>query len=211
MYVATMTRPDIAYAVSSLCRYMAAPTKEHWQAAKRVLRYLAGTTNTGIVYKRGSGKARAYGDADYAADVDTRRSRSGSLIIMNGGALLWSSKLQTTVATSTCEAECGAAAAAVKGALWVRMLLGELHGAVVNMRVYCDNTAALVMMTQPTAGVSGKKHVEVAYQFVRNRVMRGDIELVFVGTEQQLADMFTKPLTAPRLVECRQAIGMGEP
>jgi hypothetical protein len=90
------------------------------------------------------------------------------------------------------------------------MLLGELTGHVQPMRVYYDNTAALVMMTQPTAGVPGKKHVEVAYQFVRNRVMRGDIDLVFVGTEEQLADMFTKPLSAPRLAECCRMIGMSE-
>jgi hypothetical protein len=89
VYAATMTRPDIAYAVGSLCRYMAAPTKEHWQVAKRVLSYLAGTASIGIIYTKGGGAAEAFGDADYAADIDTRRS--GSLVKKNGGALLWSS------------------------------------------------------------------------------------------------------------------------
>jgi hypothetical protein len=209
MYAATMTRPDIAYAVGSLCRYMAAPTKDHWLAAKRVLRYPVCSTGVGIIYRKGAGAAEAYGDADYAADVDTRRSRSGCIVLKKGGPLLRSSKLQTTVATSTCEAEYGAAAAAAKSALWTRMLLGELSGKVVPMKLHCDNTSTLVMMTQPAAGVSGKKHVEVAYQFVRNRAMRGDIEVVFVGTKEQLADMFTKPLPAPRFAECCRAIGVG--
>jgi hypothetical protein len=181
MYAATMTRPDIAYAVGSLCRYMAAPTTEHWLAAKRILRYLAGTTGIGIIYEQGSGTTKAYGDTDYAADVDTRRSQSVSIVVKNGGALLWGSKLQKTVSTPTCEAEYAASAAAAKSALWARMLLGELSGHVVPMRLHCDNSSALIMMTQPAAGVSGKKHMEAAYQFVRNRVMRGDLEVVFVG------------------------------
>jgi hypothetical protein len=183
---------------------------EHWLAAKRVLQYLAGTPSIGIVYKKGGATAEAFGDADYAADVDTRRSRSGSLVIKNGGALLWSSKLQATVSTLTCEAKYIASAASAKGALWTRMLLGELSGNVVPMRLHCDNSAALIMMTEPAAGMAGKKHVEVAYQFVRNRVMRGELEVVFVGTGEQLADMFTKPLPAPRFAECCSAIGMGE-
>jgi hypothetical protein len=162
------------------------------------------------VYSKDGGCAKAYGDADYAADTDTRRSQSGSIAVKNGGALLWGSKLQTTVVTSTCEAECAAAAVAVRSAFWTRMLLGVLTGRVEPMVVYCDNTAALVIMTQPTAGVSGKKHVEVVYQFVRNRVMRSDVRLMFVGTEEQLVDMFTKPLSAPRIAECCRLIGMGE-
>jgi hypothetical protein len=169
MYTATMTRPDIAHAAGSLCRYMAAPTTEHMLAAKRVVRYLAGTPSIGIIYKKGGDTAEGFGDANYAADVDTQRSRSGSLVMKNGGALMWSSTLQTTVATSTYEAEHIASAASAKGALWTHMLLGELSGHVVPMQLHCDNSAALIMMTQPAAGMAGKRHVEVAYQFVRNR------------------------------------------
>jgi hypothetical protein len=117
MYAATMMRPDIADAAGMLCHYMATPTKEHWQPAERILRYLAGIKKLGIVYSKDGGSAKAYGDADYASDVDTRRSQSGSIVIKTGVALLWGSKLQTTVATSTCEADCATAAVAVKNAL----------------------------------------------------------------------------------------------
>jgi hypothetical protein len=143
MYAPTMTRPDIAYAVGSLCRYMAATTTEHWLAAKRILRYLAGTTGIGIIYEQRSGTTKAYDDADYAADVDTRRSQSGSMVVKNGGALLWGSKLRKTVSTPTCEAEYAASAAAAKSALWARMLLGELSGHVVPMRLCSPHAVAL--------------------------------------------------------------------
>jgi hypothetical protein len=178
LYLATMNRPDISYAVGVLCRFMQAPTVQHWRAAKRVLRYLKGTKKLGIVYTQGGGAAEAYGDSDYAADTDERRSRSGVVIVKNGGALTWRSRLQTTVALSTCEAEINSGAAAARDALWVRLLLGELDGKVQCMPLYCDNQSALAMMREYAAGTGGRKHVDIAYQFVRNRVMRGEISVV---------------------------------
>jgi hypothetical protein len=85
----TMTRLDIAYAVGLLCHYMAAPTTEHLLAAKRIMRYHAGTPSIGIIYKKGGDTAEGFGDADYAADVGAQRSRSGSLVMKNGGALIY--------------------------------------------------------------------------------------------------------------------------
>jgi hypothetical protein len=119
LYLATMTRPDISYAVGVLCRYMQAPKVEHWKGVKRVLRYLKGTAALGIVYRTGGGGAVAYADSDFAMDPDSRRSRSGVIILLSGGPVIWTSKLQATVAMSTCEAEISSGAAAAREALWV--------------------------------------------------------------------------------------------
>jgi hypothetical protein len=125
MYLSICTRPDISQAVGALARYMANPTVAHWQAAKGVLRYVAGTADYGITYGSASG-LKAYCDADYAGDIDTRRSTTAYVFTLNGGAISWSSRLQQTVAASTTEAEYMAAASATKEALWLRQLLHSL-------------------------------------------------------------------------------------
>ena len=129
MYMSVCTRPDISFVTGSLARYMANPTTVHWQAAKGVLRYLAGTADYGITFG-GSGNMEMIGycdDADYAGDIDTRRSTTGFVFTLNGGAISWQSKRQPTVAASTTEAEYMAAAAAVKEGLWLRKLLSDLN------------------------------------------------------------------------------------
>ena len=126
MYLASCTRPDIAQAVGALARYMANPTTAHWTAAKHVLRYLSGTTDYGIVFTPSNSQLTAFCDANHAGDIDTRRSTTGYVFILNNGAITWSSRLQPTVAASTTEAEYMAAAATVKEALWLRKILTDL-------------------------------------------------------------------------------------
>jgi hypothetical protein len=119
LYLASCTRPDISQAVGALSRYMAHPTEQHWRTAKGVLRYLAGTATTGIVFSKGGSALIGFCDADYAGDVDSRRSTTGYVFTLRGGAISWSSKLQPTVAVSTAEAEYMSAASAVKEASMV--------------------------------------------------------------------------------------------
>jgi hypothetical protein len=114
------------------------------------------------------------------------------------------------VALSACEAEINSGAAAARDALWVGLLLGELDGKVQCMPLYCDNQSALVMMREYAAGIGRRKHVDIAYQFVRNRVMRGEISVSYVESAGQLADMFTKALPAPTLERLRGLIGIKE-
>jgi hypothetical protein len=186
MYAATRTRPDIAFAVGVLSRRMAEPHQQHWLAAKRVLRYLAGTPGYGLMFtKKGVQNITAYGDTDYAGDVLGRKSTSGTVVLKNGVPLAWKSKLQTTVATSTCEAECAAAAQTVKEGLWTRKLMGEITGTVEPVKVYCNNQSALKLRTKLACGIGEQKHVGVAHHFVRDPEMRRDIKLGFVGTEAQ--------------------------
>lgn len=139
-----------------------------------------------------------FSDANFAADPDKRRSTSGVVITFNGRAVLWFSKLQSVVATSTAEAEYIAAAAATKESLWVRKMLGEITGAVQPIDLRVDNQSAIKLITQNTAGQSGRtKHVDVQFHFIKERFQRGDLSVDFVKTQDQMADMMTKQLGGP--------------
>jgi hypothetical protein len=124
LYLSACTRPDMAQAVGALARYMAGPTEAHWRAALGVVRYLAGTAEDGVTFGGSEETLVGYCDEDYAGDVDTRRSTTGYVFLMYGGAVSWSSRLQPTVAASTVEGEYLSAAQAVKEALWFRKLSG---------------------------------------------------------------------------------------
>ena len=139
LYLSVCTRPDISQAVGVLARHMAKPSMEHWTAAKAVLRYIAGTLDCGITFRQSNTAVAGYSDADYAGDTDTRRSTTGFVFILNGGAITWSSKLQPTVAVSTTEAEYMAAAQAVREALWLKKLLGDLGIKVASMPIFTDS------------------------------------------------------------------------
>lgn len=209
LYLTVNTRPDLAFAAGVLSRFVSAPTDVHWKAAKRVLRYIAGTLDRGVVYQRGHARIEAYTDADYAGEQDTRKSTSGAVVLMHGGAVVWKSKLQTVVAASTCEAEYVAAAAAAKEVLWVRKLLAELTGRVQRIPFFGDNQSALVLMKQHTPGAAGRtKHIDVAFHFVRHRVMQGDLEAIYVATDQMKADLLTKALPGPKHEEGAVALGL---
>ena len=208
LYLTVNTRPDLAHAAGVLSRFMSCATQDHWKAAKRVLRYLAGSLDRGLVHRRGAPLIEAYTDSDYAGDPDSRKSTSGAVVLSHGGAVVWRSKLQSVVAASTCEAEYVAAAAAVKEVLWVRKLMGEMSGEMSRVRLYGDNQSALVLMQQHTPGAAGRtKYIDVAYHFVRHRVLQGNIEAVFVKTEDMKADMLTKAVPGPR--QESGAAGMG--
>ena len=171
LYLSVCTRPDIAHAVGALSRYIAQPCTVHWEAAKGVLRYLAGTANFGITYKGSDLTIQAYSDADYAGDLDTRRSTTGFVFIMNGGAISWSSKRQPTVAVSTTEAEYMAAAQAVKEALWMRKLMLDLNLSGGTISIKADNQSAIKLLKNPLTSMRSK-HIDVIYHFARECVSR---------------------------------------
>lgn len=207
LYLAVCTRPDIAQAVGALARYMAQPTTAQWKAALGVLRYLSSTADQGIVFGGGKGLA-GYSDADYAGDPDSRRSTTGYVFLLYGGAISWSSRLQPTVAQSTVEAEYMAAASAVKEALWIRKLLHDLGidhvGAV---QLYSDNQGALQLLKHPIAS-QRSKHIDVMHHFARERVARGEVVFAYCPTGVMVADAMTKPLPESKFVYCRSGMGM---
>ncbi|KAF8054514.1 Retrovirus-related Pol polyprotein from transposon TNT 1-94 [Scenedesmus sp. PABB004] len=191
LYLSITVRPDIAFAVSALTRFMSCPTTVHWGVAKGVLRYLAGTTNIGIIYGgiKGSLDLNGMCDSDYAADLDTRRSTTGYVFTLNGGAITWSSKKQQTVAASTTEAEYMAASAAVKEALWLRKLMSDLKFNIGAIDILSDNQGAIKLLRNP-------------------RVARGEVTFHYVPTADNIADALTKPLALSKFVACRTGMGM---
>jgi transposase InsO family protein len=206
MYLAIGTRPDIAYAVSLMARFMSAPTVVHFQAAKGVLRYLAATADYTLSFGGTDLNLCGYSDADFAADVDTRRSVTGYVFTLGGGAISWSSKRQATVAASTTEAEYVAASSTVKEALWLRNLLANMGAACSTVQLKGDNQAALKLLRNPISSVR-TKHIDIAHHFVRERVARNEVCFTYLSTDKMVADALTKALPQDKLKFC--CLGMG--
>ena len=207
MYIASCTRPDIAQAVGALARYMSAPTTAHWTAVKHILRYLAGTATYGLNYGPATFKLSAYCDASYAGCLDTRRSTTGYVFILNGGAITWTSRLQPTVAVSTTEAEYMAAAAATKEALWLRKLFADLRLPVTCIDIAADNQAAISLLKNPIVSLRSK-HIDVLHHFARERVVRREVAFTYVPTNAMAADALTKPVPAAKHKFCCDAMGI---
>ena len=206
LYLATCTRPDISFAVARLARFVSAPTSAHWGAGKAVLRYLQGTKDLAIKYG-GSSELVGYHDADYAADVDTLRSTTGAVFILNGGAVAWTSKLQKSVAMSTTEAEYVAASMAAKEAVWLQRLLGELGNPQTAVKMHCESQGAVAMMRNPVSSPR-TKHIDVAHHFVREMVDAGKLTVVNVKTGEMTADVLTKALPMDGHHKCRGEMGL---
>jgi hypothetical protein len=207
MYLSICTRPDIAQAVGALARYMAKPTTVHWTAAKTVLRYLAGTANVGITFGGGTPDLLAYCDADYAGDIDTRRSTTAYVFILNGGAITWSSRLQPTVAASTTESEYMAAAAAIKESLWLRKLLKSLGEDPDPLTIRADSQSAIKLLKNPIVS-NRSKHIDIAHHFARERVARNEVTFEYISTDAMVADALTKPVPLSKFIFCREAMGL---
>ncbi len=215
MYLSICTRPDISYPVGALARYMTNPTTVHGQAAKAVVKYLKGTSNHGITYGPTTGqspynspeiKLAGYCDSDYAGDVDTRRSTTGYVFMVNGGAVSWQSKLQPTVAVSTAEAEYMSAAAAVKEGLWLRKLMADL-GRPTAIKIFADNQSAIKLLRNPISSLRSK-HIDVVHHFARERVMRGEVTFSYIKTTDQMADILTKALPGVKHHQCKEDMGV---
>lgn len=211
LYLSTCTRPDIAYSTSLLSRFMSRPCQQHLTSAKSVLRYLAGTAGYGLQFTGNSKQPGivAFCDADWAGCHDTSRSTSGYVFLLHGAAVSWSSKRQSTVALSTAEAEYMAAAWAVREALaWLKLEEDRLplgaHGA---MPLYTDNQATLAMLTNPMA-TQRSKHISTQYRFARESVESGQVQVHYVRSQQQVADVLTKNLPAPKFSSAREALGV---
>ena len=211
LYLSSRTRPDIAYAVSNVAQFSAKPNKQHWTAVKRILRYLQGTKNFGLLYaKEGSKECVGYSDADWAGDLDNRRSTSGYVFKISGAAVSWRSKKQTCVALSTTEAEYMALANATQEAIWMRQLTADLNlknTADKPIRLFEDNQSAICIAKNPQ--FHGRtKHIEIKYHFTRDQVNIGTIDLQYCRTEDMIADIFTKALLKEKFIKLRDMAGI---
>jgi hypothetical protein len=201
LYASLGTRPDTAYAINILAQFNESPTEEHWAAAKRVLRYLKGTCSHGIIFRRhfnvktGCVDIRVYSDADWAGDKETRKSRSGYIVFINGSPVCWFSKKQTCHALSSCEAEIVAMTEAIKECMWLRNFLSELKIKFNDpIPLYVDNQAAMALSLDPV-NHSGSKHIDLRYKFTLDAVTQKFIVPIYVATGLNIADIFTKSPT----------------
>ena len=186
---------------------MAHPTQAHYSAAQNVLRYLVDTCTVGINFGAKGGPLSAYCDADYAGDLHTRRSTTGYVFILHGGAISWNSKLHVTVAASTAEAEYMSASSCVKEALWLRTLLCELHLLHGPVRIHTDNQAALALIKNPLTSQRAK-HIDVQYHFARERALRNEVAFEYCPTSDMVADCMTKALSRSKLEFCAHVMGI---
>ena len=200
LYAAISTRPDIAYEVNRRAQHMQAPTVADGRACDRVFRYLAGTKTLGLLFGRSSSNndasISAYADADWGSDPSDRKSITGWIAMLGGDPVSWASKKQKVVAQSSCEAELYAEAAAINEIKWLRGLLDELGmGGLRAPILFGDNQSAQSLSRN---GIKSErtKHVDIKYRFVTDEVTRGQVQLQWVSTTQQLADVLTKALGA---------------
>jgi Reverse transcriptase (RNA-dependent DNA polymerase) len=207
LYLSTRTRPDIAYIVGQLCRFMNNPGREHWTAAKRVLRYLKGTASLGLRYSNETDPV-VFTDSDWAGDPDQRRSTGGFVFMMGGGPISWSShRAKSTSALSAVEAEYVAMCRAAREAAWTHEVIRELTGVVRPIPMMVDNQGAASMAGNRRTDAR-TKHIAVKYHYTRDQVEAGTVTINDIRTKDMIADFLTKPIDGVKFKWCRAAMGM---
>ncbi|GJY26003.1 retrovirus-related pol polyprotein from transposon TNT 1-94 [Tanacetum coccineum] len=204
----TASRPDLQFAICMCARYQARPTEKHLNAVKRIFRYLKGTVHRGLWYPKDSSIAlTAFADADHAGCQDTRRSTSGSIQLLGDRLVSWSSKRQKSAAISSTEAEYIALSGCCAQVLWMRSQLTDYGFGFNKIPMYCDNKSAIALCCNNVQH-SRSKHIDIRFHFIKEHVENGVIELYFVNTEYQLADIFTKALGRERIEFLINKLGM---
>ncbi|GLT69637.1 hypothetical protein SLA2020_417730 [Shorea laevis] len=205
----SLTRPDLCFAVNRLSQFMHSPTNAHWQAVKRVLRYLNGTKFHGLLIRpQTSLSLHGFSDADWAGDKDTLISTTGYVMYLGSNPVSWKATKQRAVARSSTEAEYRALAAASSEVVWICNLLHELGVYQSTPPVlYCDNLGATYLSRNPVMH-SRMKHIAIDLHFVRDLVDQKILRVSHISSKDQLADGLTKPLSSTRFISLRSKIGV---
>jgi hypothetical protein len=208
MYL-TATRPDLMYVVSLISRFMESPKDSHWKVGKRILRYVAGTIDYGLWYTHSQDCTLiGYTDSDFAGSIDDRKSTSGYAFHLGTSLISWASQKQPIVSMSSAEAEYIATTTAACHAVWLKRLLKDMgHTETESTTIYCDNTSA-IQLSKHNVFHRKSKHIDTRYHFIRELVNNGEISLMFCGSKEQLADMFTKPLGTSAFEFQRKHLGI---
>lgn len=191
------TRPNIGYVINQVCQFMHSPTTGHWATVKCILRYLKGTHDHGLIYKPSSLTLTTFVDVDYAGDPDDRRSTGGHCIFLGDNLIYWSSKKQCGVSRSNTEAEYRQLAYTFAHLSWFRNIFRDLHLPLPPPRLWCGNISAIVVASNPVYQAR-IRHVEVDYHYIKEMVIRKEIEVGYVATTDQLVDFLTKGLSSVR-------------
>lgn len=195
MYLAVLTRPDIAFSVSFLSQFNTCYDNSHWNQAKRILRYLQKTKNYGLKFCKNNVPLEGFADADWASDSNDRKSFSGFCFKLSGCVISWESRKQRTVALSSTEAEYMAISEASKEAIYFRNLLVELVGTEICVRIFNDNQSAQKLSVNPVFH-KRSKHIDVRHHFIRDAIADSLVTLEYLQTADMPADILTKGLSS---------------
>ena len=210
LYLSCWTRPDISFAVSELSRFVSSAGEVHMKAANRVLRYLKGSREFGLQYSKSSDPINVlwgYVDSDWAGCLDTRKSTSGYVLMLNGCAISWNAKRESVVALSSAEAEFMAASSLVQEVIAIRKLLEKLGVPQTDPTVIGEDNRTCIAWSEGSVGGSDRaKHIDLRKHFVHEAVLANHIKLEAVKSSDNLADLFTKPLPKSSFESLRNRI-----
>lgn len=204
------TRPDIAFAVGIVSRYMERPTELHLNAVKRICRYVKGTIHYGLLYTKGHGNyiLKGFSDSDLAGSLDDRKSTAGMAFYLDENLVTWVSQKKRCVALSSCEAEFMAATAAACQAIWLQRVLSCIADVELGpIILYVDNRSAVDLAKNPVFH-GRSKHIDLRYHFIRDCVEKGLIIIRHVSTHEQRADILTKAMAAAKFEKMRDLLGV---
>ena len=208
MYAAIGTRLDITYAVGILSRFIENPGHAHWEAAKRVFRYLKGTRSLRLTYGGSEAKGLVgYADMDGSMN-DDRRAISGYAFLIDGGAVSWSSKRQEIIVLSTTEAEYVAATHAAKETKWLRTFIGELFTPLKSPTTLYSDSQSAITLSEDHQYHARMKHINIRFHFIRWVIEDGVLKLVYCPTDDMTADTLTKALPSAKAKHFAHALGL---
>jgi hypothetical protein len=211
MYLDSATRPDIAYVINKLSRFVSNPGSEHWRALEWVMRYLVGTMNYGIHYSGDPKVLEGYSDANWISDADELKATSGYVFTLRGGAVSWKSCKQTILTRSTMEAELAALDTATIEAEWLRELLLDLpivEKMISVIPMNCDNQTVIVKVNSSKDNMKSSRHVKRRLKSIRKLRKTGVIALDYIHTSKNLANQFTKGLSCIVIDHASMELGL---
>lgn len=209
LYLAQGTRPDIAFSVNDVSRFNNNYTFAHWKAVKRIFRYLKGTVNYKLSYSfENTGQITGFSDADWASDIDKRRSCTGYVFIFSNAAITWKSTRQSTVALSSTESEYMALSSAVQEAIWLRQLCHELgYDMKGPTKFNCDNQSA-ILLAESDGYRQRSKHIDIRFHHIRDKIKNRQIDVQYLSTNDMVADSLTKAVSKEKTDFCAHAMGL---
>ena len=207
-YASTSTRPDISAAVGALSQHMSQPSTDHWSGVKRVLRYIKGTLNYGLIFTAGDGILHGYSDADWAGDPDSRLSTSGYVFRIGDATVSWSCKKQRTVARSSTEAEYVSLSFATQEAVWLRRLLQSIGFGETQPTVMFEDNNGAIDLTKNAKHHNRTKHIDIAHHFAREKVEQKEIIVTHCPSKDMIADIMTKGIPRVQFQRLRDLLGV---